>query len=159
MLLINNMLFIPHCIPVDLFNIIPNFNIYSFQSQLARKAFRYLMWMRDVSVCQSGRGMEENCVGHLELYRPWTSISPQWWLQIISHMCWFALISTVNQHNLPAAPLNSKPSRDLCKGQGHKKQQENQGSRDGGFNSNLTNDFAQEYQPPHKLNRTLSHIL
>lgn len=117
-------------------NIIPNVNIYSFQSQLARKGLRYLMWTWDVSVCQSGRGMEENCVGHLELYKPWTLISPWWWLQIINHMCWFAFISTGNQHNLPAAPLNSKPLHDLCKGQGHK-EQGNQGSRDGGFNQIL----------------------
>lgn len=121
MLSINNMLFIPHCIPVDLFYITPNFNIYSFQSQLARKGLRYLMWMWDVSVCWSRRGMK-NCVGHLEQQRPWTSISPRWWLQIISLVGWFALISTVNQHNLPAAWLHSKPSHDGCKKQEHKGQ-------------------------------------
>lgn len=51
--------------------------------------------------------------------RTCASISTWWWLQIINHMCWFALISTVNQHKLSAAPINSKPSQNLCEWQGH----------------------------------------
>lgn len=64
--LINNMLFIPYCIPMYL-NIIPEFNIYTFQSQLARKGIRYSSWMQDTCEWQSGRGTEGNWVGSLEL--------------------------------------------------------------------------------------------
>lgn len=35
-----------------------------------------------------------------------------------------------------------------------------QGSRDGGFNSNPTNDFAQEYQPPPQAQQNVeSHTI
>lgn len=64
---INNMRFRPHCIHMYLFNIIQKYSIYTFPSNLARKGIRYSIWIQDTSECQSGRGMEEICVGGLTL--------------------------------------------------------------------------------------------
>lgn len=73
---------------------------------------------------------------------PCPSISTWLWLKIVNHMCWLALISTVNQHNLYAVPINSITSHNPCKQQGGEGQMKKQGSRDRDFNSNPTNNYT-----------------
>lgn len=130
--------------PCILKNITLKFSIHTFQPKLARKGTQLSDLNARYVECQGRRGMEEMSVG--DKYLPLSQTARQSAHHPSNALT--ALISTVNEHNLAVAPINPTPSQSLCKQQGYKGKLKNQDFRDGGFHSNSTNDFAQEYQPP-----------
>lgn len=66
--LINNMLLIPYCIPMYLWILFQNLAFIFFSQNFGQNGHQILhLIIQNMSECQHGRGMEEICVGNLEL--------------------------------------------------------------------------------------------
>lgn len=119
--LINNMLFIPHWVPMYLLKYYSKIQHSCFSSQTCQKR-NQITWPECKMCLCAGVRDKWSCVWVMSLYscqRPCTSVNTWWRLHKLSQVSGFALISTISQHTFSAARINSKPSHYLCTWQGH----------------------------------------